>query len=122
MNVLKWPGTIMPGKQPYLALGDEVPSDTDSEEHPQDEKSQIPKLKRGDAKPRRPSLTMMLHVACFTFYTALFFVLSVSSQKECADDQTQVWCKSAPPMNDIKLEGARLSKTLYYIQHRPDHH
>lgn len=122
MNVLKWPGSIMSGKQPYHTIGDEASSDTGSEEHLLDEKSQASRFKKGDESPRRLNLAMILHVACFTFYTALFFVLSVSSQKECADDQTQVWCKSFSLLNDIHFNGAKLSNMFHDIQHRPGHH
>lgn len=93
MNSLRLPG-LMSGKQPYREISDEASSDIGSEDHLLGEKSQALRFKRDRERPRFLSVATVLHLACFAFYTALFFVLSVSTQSECADDQTQVWCKS----------------------------
>lgn len=119
MNVLKWPGTLMSGKQPYQAIGDEASSDFGSEQHLLGEKSQVSRSKGDRESPWRPTLALILHVSCLTFYTALFFVLSISTQKGCADDQTQVWCK--PKMFPMKrwTDGPKLIEAS---KHRPDQH
>lgn len=95
MNSFKWPGTLISDKQPYREISDEASSDIGSEDHLLGEESRVLRFKRDRKRPRFLSVATILHLACFTFYTALFFVLSAYTRRECADDQTQVWCKPA---------------------------
>lgn len=94
MNSLKWPGELIFGRQPYREIGDDASSDIGSEEHLLDKKDRGPTFKRDQIRPPLLSVAAIFHLTCFIFYTILFFVLSVSMQRKCADDQTQVWCKS----------------------------
>ncbi|KAI7781794.1 hypothetical protein LA080_014284 [Diaporthe eres] len=103
MNSFKWPGNLISDKQPYRELSDEAPSDIGSEDHLLGEASRVLTFKSDRKRPRFLSVSTILHLACFTFYTALFFVLSAYTRRQCADDQTQVWSPARSALKPIKV-------------------
>lgn len=88
MALFGWPRTSNASQSDYRLLGNEDASDDGLKEQ---EKSPMPQKESN--RLRKSYLAALLHVVCFALYSALFFVLVLSYQKKCADDQTQVWCE-----------------------------
>lgn len=93
MHILKWPGVFSSDSRKYRFLADEISSDAGSDEQLLEEK-ESPRKAQNDGNTLLRSRWVVLHIACFAFYTALFLALAVSFPTRCAvNDHTQVWCK-----------------------------